>query len=354
MIELRMSITFPIFLMSCGLPGAGPTHHAMINSAIAEQHGYIHIIGSEYASHEVVLRRDQALSDQISSSGELSSDIIFPGDFLKISVIENVTDGVFSVSTQRLARLPEIEASDDGTIFVPYIGVVNVAGLTTEGVRTLLVDLLDDQTPAPQITVFKVPGPFSTVLVLGEVETQGVYPIVNGTSSLSAIIAAAGGPKSSPNDVIVSLTRNGKIGTAMLNSISIDPLNDIIVEPGDRILVQRHESSVAVLGAINEPQVLRLSNSNETLLMLLARAGGLDSNSANPRGIFLLRDTIVDGMNRHVVIHFDLTIPSEHSAAVEFVVRDGDTIYVTESNVSRLGKILNRLADQSFPPLDDQ
>ena len=81
----------------------------------------------------------------------------------------------------------------------------------------------------------------------------------------------------------------------------------------------------------------------------LAQVGGLSTNTADPTGIFLLREEPefvarkvlgqpgIQG-SQQIAYMFNLTEGSGIFAARNFVIRDEDTIYVTEAPISQFNK----------------
>lgn len=78
--------------------------------------------------------------------------------------------------------------------------------------------------------------------------------------------------------------------------------------------------------------------------------GGLSSALADPTGVFVLRDEPesvasnvlgkpVNGMQRIAYV-LDLTRPNGLFLARDFLIRDGDTVYVTEAPYVQFSKVL--------------
>jgi polysaccharide export outer membrane protein len=83
--------------------------------------------------------------------------------------------------------------------------------------------------------------------------------------------------------------------------------------------------------------------------------GGLVDAAADPTGVFIFRnepaaiaarilpDQVVEGQRR-VVYLLDLTQPGGMFLAREFIMRDGDTLYVTSAPFTRWMKVLQSVA----------
>ena len=84
----------------------------------------------------------------------------------------------------------------------------------------------------------------------------------------------------------------------------------------------------------------------------IAQVGGLNTNLADPTGVFVFRDepeeiakqllgrTDITGTQR-VVYGLDLTEPNGMFMARDFAIRDSDTVYVTEAPFSQFNKTIS-------------
>ena len=90
------------------------------------------------------------------------------------------------------------------------------------------------------------------------------------------------------------------------------------------------------------------------LYKAFATVGGLNSNLADPTGVFVLRNepapiaNAVLGRNdlqgaQRMVYVLDLTQPTGMFEARDFLIRDGDTVYVTEAPFVQWQKIMNSI-----------
>ena len=89
-------------------------------------------------------------------------------------------------------------------------------------------------------------------------------------------------------------------------------------------------------------------------LEAIATVGGLNSNLADPTGVFVLRNepevianavlgrTDLQGAQRMVYV-LDLTQPTGMFEARDFLIRDGDTVYVTEAPFVQWTKTLSAI-----------
>lgn len=130
----------------------------------------------------------------------------------------------------------------DGTITVPLLGSVEVAGLTPDEAKTKLERLYDSRFVAnPVIRVNLVKARSRRFFVYGEVKAPGAYPLTDGLTVIKAI-ATAGGFTDYASKWRVRVLRNadGKSKTIRVNVWKIEKGRvdkDIPLEPEDVIIV---------------------------------------------------------------------------------------------------------------------
>lgn len=289
------------------------------------------------------------------SAGLMGSDTIAAGDVLGITVFENVRDDPLLGNTgQRVSSLDKVQVEGDGFIYVPYAGRILAAGQTPEGLRQAITRKLDPQTPDPQVAVQRLAGNGSTVTVSGSVAAQGVFPIERPTRTLSSILAKAGGASIPVTSAIVRVTRNGRTGKVWLEDLYRNPALDIALRPGDVIVVEEDSRSFTALGAMGTQSRVPFETQTVSALEALARVGGLSTQLADPKGVFVLRNESAKVANavlhrrdltgeQRMVYVLDLTQPAGLFEARDFTIHDGDTLYVTEAPFVQWQKTLSAI-----------
>lgn len=139
----------------------------------------------------------------------------------------------------------ELRVSQDHTIVVPLIGIVNVKNRTVRETELLITDLLQrDYLVNPQLNITVIEYSPRTINVLGAVNSPGsvLIPPEKEISLLDAI-ARSGGFSRLANRTHVSLTRTQSDGQSVNSSINADQLvsgdsdNRVTVQDGDVIYV---------------------------------------------------------------------------------------------------------------------
>jgi polysaccharide export outer membrane protein len=156
-----------------------------------------------------------------------------PGDVVKINVFQ-----AEELSTEE-------RVTDDGTIVLPLVGAVAVAGLTSEQAETEIAAVLGkDYLQNPQVDVFVSEYANMKVSVGGEVKRPGVFGLTGQTTLLQAI-AEAGGltDVAKPQETIVFRQdpTGGDIKAYVvdLKQVQRGELSDPLLAGNDKVLVPK-------------------------------------------------------------------------------------------------------------------
>lgn len=294
-------------------------------------------------------------SSQFKNAGVLGSDQIAPGDVLGLTVFENVKDDPLLGNTgQRVSSLTELQVDGGGNIFIPYAGTIKAAGKSPDQLRSIITEKLDSQTPDPQVIVQRLAGDGATVTVSGFAGAQGVLPIERPTRTLLSMLAQAGGVSIDPETAIIRVTRGAETGTVWLMDLYSNPALDIALRGGDKITVEEDRRKFTALGATGSQQLVEFETQTLSAIEAIATVGGLSSASADPTGVFVFRNEPAEIANtvlgrgdlqgdQRFVYVLDLTQPTGMFEARDFLVRDGDTVYVTEAPFTQWTKVLNAI-----------
>ena len=339
---------------SCGLPRSGPTKSEIMAST-SEARGDAYIVEvDDRVSRAIPIDPPLTFSPAFINAGIVGSDEIRPGDALSLTIWENVDDGLLSSQGFGSTQLSQMQVDGAGFIFVPYAGRILAAGNSPEALRRIITAKLETQTPDPQVTVSRAAGDGATVSIMGGTGGQGIFPIERPTRTLSTMLAKAGGISIVPELVQITVTRGSQTGKIWLKDLYSNPSLDIALRPGDVILVEEDTRDYTVLGAAGGQTRVKFETPKLSAVEALAQVGGLSSAIANPKGIFIFRDDPVETANavlgrtdligtQRMIYVIDLTKPSGVFIARDFMIRDGDTIYVTEAPFVRWQKTIAAL-----------
>lgn len=340
---------------ACGLPRSGPNKREIFAGSVLNEGDAFVVTVNSRVTRATSVTPSFGFGNNFRGAGVVGSDTINAGDTLALTIFENVRDDPLLGNTgQRVSLLDQVQVDGQGFIFVPYAGRIKAAGQTPEGLRQAITRKLDTQTPDPQVTVQRLAGDGATVSVSGAVTGQGVYPIERPTRTLATMLARSGGVAIEPSSAIVRITRGGQTGKVWLQDLYDNPGLDIALRGGDQIVVERDTRAFVALGATGAQSSIPFETQTLSAIEAIAQVGGLNTNLADPTGVFVFRNepaviaNAVLGRNdltgdQRFVYVLDLTQPTGMFEARDFLIRDGDTVYVTEAPFVQWQKTLSAI-----------
>jgi len=302
----------------------------------------------------VVAFRPSASVDKPSTTVNLSAGgriAVAPGDVVRVRIFEPYEGSIFPTIQRPGADLGAQRVTDTGTITVPYVGTVPVAGLDLGQIEQRIVERLKGKAQDPQVIVEFVADRSHTVMVSGDVKQPGRISILDNVRSVVDAINRAGGPYaasaqggSQSNQLEVVVRRNGQV---ILTTQWSDLLAgaDIPIEKNDEIVVRPNARTYTVLGAVTKAGNVEMTKPNMTLLEALGSVGGLTDERANKTGVFLFRmgDIQSNPGARARVFRLDLSQPVSIFVAQQFGMQPRDVVYVTNAPLYEYNKIVTAL-----------
>lgn len=220
--------------------------------------------------------------------------VVGPGDAIELQLIGE-GGGRYSLVVSR-----------DGTVDLPQLGPLAIAGLRFEAAKMLLEERIAEQMIGMRASISLGSLRSIQVFVLGEAERPGSYT-VSGLSTVTNALFASGGVKAIGSLRDIQLKRDGEIVRRIdLYDLLLegDTSNDARLLPGDVIFIPPVGTTVAVTGEIRRPAIYELE-AGDSASKLLYLAGGL-TPEADPRTARIER---IDSSRNRTVIDADLSSP---------------------------------------------
>jgi polysaccharide biosynthesis/export protein len=293
----------------------------------------------------------QTFGDRPSSTSNLSAAVpisVGPGDVLKVRIFERYGGNIFPTIQTGGADLGVQRVAEDGTVNVPFVGNVQVAGLDLHQIEQRIVQQLGNKVQEPEVIVDFAAPRAHTVMISGDVKKPGRLSILDDIRTVVDAINAAGGlagagqtgiPPSNQAEVVVR--RQGQvILTAQLSELLAGA--DIAVQRGDEIVVRPNPRVFTVLGAVQKSGNYELPKPNLSLLEALGTVGGLKDERANKTGVYVFRmgDLLNNPTAKARVFRLDLFQPVSIFVAQQFPLQARDVIYVTNAPLYEYDKVL--------------
>lgn len=355
-----------VSLAGCAtLPSSGPTAGQIEHAAASKQNtlGYriVDITAATVATPAAGSDAPEELRQLATVTAPHRSDTIRIGDTLSISIFEVGVSLFSSAASAAAASQPgeppsggeqhiTVKVDDDGGISLPYVGSVDVVGMTTRALQETIEQRLRGMSQSPQALVTIADSVEDSVYLSGAVAKPGRYRLTAAKERLLDMLAIAGGTSVDTEDAELRLIRGDNSVIARLADLELDQDADIILAPGDRLEIIKSPRSFTVFGASDKVSQVPFGTRTVSLSEAIARAGGPSDQRANPRQIFLFRFEN-DGSNhaKPVIYRLNMMDPQSYFLSQKFAVNDKDVIYFSNSSANPPIKFLN-LVNLLFGP----
>lgn len=270
------------------------------------------------------------------------------GDILQITVWDH-PELTIPAGSSRSSQESGNVVNENGTIYYPYIGYVDVVGLTTQEIREEVASRLSRYIESPQVDVSVADFRSQRVYVSGAVETPGVYPLTNVPTRIVDAISRAGGLKGSADWRNITLTRGGKDYRLSLKAIyeTGNKLHNVLLQQGDVINVPLgDDQKVFMLGEVGSTKTLPMGRNGLTLAEAISNAGGLDERQSDATGVFVVRRAEnADPSSDHLIDMYQLNLKDATALVLAdgFTLNNRDMVYVTAAPLARWNRIVSLL-----------
>jgi polysaccharide export outer membrane protein len=198
--------------------------------------------------------------------------MLYPGEDFKLGAGDLIAVRVF----QQADYQATVRVDAEGNVLLPFIGSVNVRGLTVRAAQVLIADRLRTGQfyRNPEVTIQVLDTVNGAAIITGEI--HGVVPVATERSLREVLLIAGGLPATASHTI--KIVRPGladpivvDLGTDLASSAAAD----VPVRPHDIIQITR-ASVVYVVGAFPRQGQVPLDQAAPlTLLQLVALSGGI-------------------------------------------------------------------------------
>ena len=268
------------------------------------------------------------------------------GDILQITVYDHPELTNPSGSNNNNVENSGITVENDGTIYYPYIGKVQVAGRTVDQVRDAIASPLAQFIADPQISVRVSRFNAQRAYVTGQVNQPGPQPITNVPMTVLDAITLAGGLGEEANWHEVLLSRNGnEFRLSVYDMLHHGRLGqNMLMEHGDVLHVPNlGQQQVFVLGELNRVNTLPMGNIRMSLTEALTRSGGLNQVTSNAEGIFVIRQMPEETGKLATVYQLNVRNAIAFAVGTRLMLEPSDIVYVTTAPVTRWNRVISQI-----------
>ncbi|WP_035234611.1 polysaccharide export protein [Alcanivorax nanhaiticus] len=303
----------------------------------------VHAIGTAILKRQEIHPVDRGVPAEIALSDEEYHYLVGPGDVLQITVWDHPELTIPAGSLRSSAESGNW-VHNDGTIFYPYVGIIEVAGLKVTEIRDLITRRLTRYIEDPQVDVSVAAFRHKKIYVTGEVDEPGLFPVTNVPTRLIDAIGEAGGLTASADWSSVVLTRNGKDYRLSLRDIYQygNTSQNVLLQPNDVVNVNPvTDAKVFVLGEVGKASSLQMGRNGLTLAEALAENGGLDQRQSDASGVFVFRKAPADAEHGIDIYQLNAKDAAALVLADSFRLQERDIVYVTAAPLAKWNRVLS-------------
>ncbi len=278
--------------------------------------------------------------------------LLGPGDIIQISILDFPENPTIN---------RRMEVLNNGGLQIPFIGLVNIEGLTIDQAKQLITEKLSRELIRPDIELYLIRQRNIRFTIAGEVQMPGFYTFKSaplGNQNLNATLVAAlqkaGGitQEADISNIIMTRKLPGGKGERKLASIDLTSLifdgnmsQNPVLQDGDFINVHKSsneskkaalirktnlsptEISVYVVGEVKKPGMIKL-RSNTPLVQGVLAAGGPVAGRSNA-DVELIR---VNNKGSVIFKKYKLDFTQKNTDENNPILNNGDTIRIKRNS----------------------
>ena len=371
-----LSIVLLVALYGCShtpawLATGGPSR-SIIETGAKTPNTIVHLVDITGAVTQRLQLAEQSMSlaQRLGDAPLTDTSIIGAGDTLDVALWEappallfgagsGLSAGMIGASSMNAqgSSFPSQMVASDGTIQIPFAGMIQAAGRTAPEIQREIEARLSRKANKPQALVRVQRNATSTVTIVGEVAQNTKIPLTAKGERLLDAIAAAGGSRQPIEKVMVQVTRDSQVVSMPLEKVVKDPRQNIILAAGDVVSVTYQPKSFTILGAAGKNAEINFESTGVSLAQALGRAGGLQTDRSDAYGVFVFRyeyPQVLGNVPANIPRGADGRVPVVYRANLKdplaflnlqaFPMRDKDIVYIADAPSVDLQKFLGVLS----------
>lgn len=332
-------------LMSCGLPRGAAIQNEVIGKEAQKQSDLAVYRVSKESLSTISKWPEPGTNTSYSwpSKGSAAADTpIRAFDRVDVVVWDSEENSLLSSNGQNTVNMQNMKVSSAGTIFLPFVGSVHIAGLSHASARSRIQRKYEEIIPSAQIQLNITQGSRGTISMVSGVNRPGPIQVDDPNFTILTAVSAAGGPSAQIQNPQLKLIRGSRTYSRPLEQVLENPKYDTLLVPGDKIAVEKDDRYFRSLGAASNEAIVPFDKASISALDAMSLIGGLSDTRANPKGILVLREYPSKAVradasgpdNTRSVFVIDLTTADGLFSAGKFPIYHQDTVLVTESSVA--------------------
>ncbi|ERJ17548.1 Putative capsular polysaccharide transport protein [Salinisphaera shabanensis E1L3A] len=286
-----------------------------------------------------------------AAPSEVTNYTIGPGDVLQVIVFGHpeLTNPAGVTNNEGIQGQL---VSADGNIYYPYVGEVNVEGMTLKELRQRIAKGLSQYIREPQVDVRVREYRSQRIYISGDIAKPCTVPFTDVTITVlealdqcDSLASKEGGGVGVQNVILI---RDGESTPLDLNQIYSSG-RPVPLRPGDRLLIDDSANRIFMVGEFSEQTALPYSTGGMSLSDAIADAGGVSLGSADTSAIYVIRGFVdsqptrdggVQTVLRPNVYKLDASNVSGLLLANQFKLQPRDVVFAAPANFVNFNRAL--------------
>ena len=240
----------------------------------------------------------------------------------------------------------------DGSIYYPYVGEVNVQGMTLRELRQRISKGLSQYIREPQVDVRVREYRSQRIYISGDIAKPCTVPFTDVTLTVlealdqcDSLGTKEGGGVGVQNVILI---RDGESTPLDLNQIYATG-RPVPLQPGDRLLIDDSANRIFMVGEFSKQTALPYSTGGMSLSDAMADAGGVNLGSANTSAIYVVRGFVdsqpardggVKTVLRPNIYKLDASDVSGLLLANQFELKPRDVVFAAPASLVNFNRAL--------------
>lgn len=298
---------------------------------------------------DLIIAREQSLRKILPTlppEAEGTPYLIGPHDRLQITFWEHpeLNDpGTEKIDPELAGKVVQ----DDGTIYYPYVGTLQVAGKSVPELRGMLTRELSKSFKKVKLDVRVLAFQSHRVYVVGEVKYPGIQSMVETPLTVGEAISRAGGANPEADLTHATLSRGDQLFPLDVLALYEQGNNaqNLYLKDGDVLNIpDRKQAKVFVTGEVHKQAALQINKGKMSLAEALSESSGVNFDTSKPEDIYVIRGA----QQKPEIFHLNGESPDALILADRFPLQPHDVVYVGTAGITRWSRAVNQLIPSTF------
>lgn len=270
---------------------------------------------------------------------------IGPGDTLYITVWDHPELTAPAGSQQKTDANGRL-VRPDGTLYYPYVGSIQVNGMTIEELRAYIARKLAAYVEQPQVDINIITFDSKRVWLNGAFVKPGTQPITVTPLTLAQALGEAQPNTDEANMSDLVLERDGVDYHLDINGMrhGLQGASDIYLKPDDHIFLSYNDHhQIYLMGEVRSPRALPFKTADMSLTQALGEVGGLSQVTAKGKAVYVIRGVEDLEAEPATVYQLNARSPAAFVLADNFNLQAGDVVFVGAAGITRWNRFLSQL-----------